>query len=137
MKWYSPSGYCLLAISWITLTTSAAVGDETICYNVETVFDAKNNFFDLFTFETFDDPTHGYTDFVNRTVAESMQLAKYTADGKIYIGADFGNIASSGRGRKAIRLTSDIVLNGDILIVIDIDHMPTTTGNKAPQGNQV
>eukprot|EP00602_Paraphysomonas_sp_CaronLab_P009601 CAMPEP_0185020164 /NCGR_PEP_ID=MMETSP1103-20130426/2764_1 /TAXON_ID=36769 /ORGANISM="Paraphysomonas bandaiensis, Strain Caron Lab Isolate" /LENGTH=326 /DNA_ID=CAMNT_0027550897 /DNA_START=14 /DNA_END=991 /DNA_ORIENTATION=- len=88
-----------------------------------------NSFFDGFIFETIDDPTHGYVDYVDAEYAYGNGLAYVTTDEKVFIGADSINVVGDyDRGRKSIRLKSKQAYNGNNLIVIDLDHMPTTNG---------
>lgn len=54
-------------------------------YQLKDVLSADTNFFDFFNFETIDDPTHGFVDFVNHTVATSLGMINYS-DSKVYIG---------------------------------------------------
>lgn len=101
-----------------------------------TVYDSSN-FFDGFNFETFDDYTHGTVDYVTRDAAVSNGLIKYK-NGQIYIGIDNTTIVSAiSRGRKSVRITSKRVLNGNNLVLLDLDHMPTTVGNVLPKGCSV
>lgn len=87
-------------------------------------------FFSGFNFNTFDDPTHGYVDFVNETTAIEMGLINVTADERVYIGTEYAEVVGDNdRGRKSIRLQSKESYNGNILIVIDLEHMPTTVGS--------
>jgi hypothetical protein len=108
------------------------------CYSRFAHYNVSTDFFAAFNFETFDDPTHGYVDYVNQDTARSMGLIKYENE-KVYIGVDSTNIVQWGeRGRKSIRLSSKLVLNGNNLVVIDLEHMPTTAGNAGlPKGCSV
>jgi hypothetical protein len=88
------------------------------------------NFFSGFDFNVFDDPTHGYVDFVDQSVALSEGLINVTTSNQVYIGTDYSNVVADGeRGRKSIRLQSKKSYNGKNLIVIDLEHMPTTVGS--------
>jgi hypothetical protein len=96
-----------------------------------------SNFFDAFTFETIDDPTHGAVDYLSYSAAVSQGLAK-NIKGKVYLGVDNTTIVSStARGRKSLRLLSKMKMNGNNLIVLDLDHMPSTTGNVLGKGCSV
>ena len=54
---------------------------------------------------------------------------------KVYIGVDYKNtVASKERGRKSMRLKSKRVFSGSNLVILGLDHMPTTTGATLPQG---
>jgi hypothetical protein len=103
-----------------------AAGDS--CYLLESSYSASTNFFDAFIFETMDDPTHGYVDYVNESTASSMGLINYIND-QVYIGVDYVNVVSdTARGRKSVRISSKAVLSEGTLLVLNLEHMPTTTG---------
>jgi hypothetical protein len=106
-------------------------------YHLNSQWDTTN-FFDAFNFETMDDPTHGYVDYIDSTTAKDLGLAKYV-NGQVYIGVDSTSIPDSwSRGRKSIRLSSKLTLNGNQLVVIDLEHMPSTSGfSGMPQGCSV
>jgi hypothetical protein len=93
-----------------------------------------SNFFDAFSFETIDDPTHGTVDYLNYSAAVAQGLAK-NMNGKVYLGVDNATIVTSAaRGRKSLRLLSKMKMNGNNLIVLDLDHMPSTAGNVLSKG---
>jgi hypothetical protein len=74
----------------------------------------------------------GYVDFVDKNTAFNEGLAQFW-DNKAYIGVDYTNVVSdSARGRKAIRIMSNNNYNGNNLIVIDAEHMPTSYGSLQP-----
>lgn len=83
------------------------------------------NFFDHFDFWSYDDPTHGYVDYVTQQQAQEWGLIKASSAG-VYIGADHSSI-SSGRGRAAVRISSKATFNGG-LFLNDLSHMPTGCG---------
>ncbi len=105
------------------------------CYYSTTMMNASTNFFDQFNFETFDDPTHGYVDYVDQGTGKNYGLVQYT-NNQIYIGVDHGNnVQDWERGRKSIRLSSKRVINGNNLVIIDLEHMPTTSAvTSMPRG---
>lgn len=107
-------------------------------YRLSANYSAGTNFFDGFNFETFDDPTHGYVDYIDSTTAKNLGLARYD-NGKVFIGVESSNaVADWERGRKSIRLSSKQTINGNNLVVIDLEHMPTTSGASGlPQGCSV
>ncbi|KAL8834083.1 MAG: hypothetical protein Q9170_003939 [Blastenia crenularia] len=74
----------------------------------------------MFTFETGDDPTHGYVNYVDQATAQSSGLID--TNGGVELRVDSTNVAS-GRGRNSVRLTSKASYN-HALIVIDLAHMP-------------
>ncbi|KAI4141440.1 MAG: hypothetical protein L6R39_005328 [Caloplaca ligustica] len=79
------------------------------------------NFFNMFDFNTFDDPTHGYVNYVDQATAASQGLF-HVSNGQVTFGVDQGNIAS-GRGRNSIRLTSKAQYTHG-LVILDLAHMP-------------
>ncbi|KAL8932952.1 MAG: hypothetical protein Q9216_006597 [Gyalolechia sp. 2 TL-2023] len=82
---------------------------------------AADNFFNMFNFDTFDDPTHGYVNYVDQATADSQELFNVT-NGQVTFGVDHVNVAS-GRGRNSIRLTSKAQYTHG-LVVLDLAHMP-------------
>lgn len=104
------------------------------CYTRTASWGANSSFFDAFNFEVDWDPTHGYVDYIGRDEASSLGLIKTIGD-KVYIGVDYENVVPDyNRGRKSIRLSSKMTLKGNNLVVIDLDHMPSTLGKVAPAG---
>ncbi|KAL8899340.1 MAG: hypothetical protein Q9207_006252 [Kuettlingeria erythrocarpa] len=75
----------------------------------------------MFDFNTFDDPTHGYVNYVDQATASSQGLF-HVSNGQATFGVDHTNIAS-GRGRTSIRLTSKAQYT-HALVVLDLAHMP-------------
>jgi len=110
-----------------------------------------NNFFNNFNFETANDPTHGYVNYVDQSTAQSKGYIQANASNDllvpgfaVYIGCDHSNI-SSGRGRDSVRLSSKKTWNQGVFI-IDLSHMPTgcgtwpaywTVGPNWPNGGEV
>ena len=82
---------------------------------------SPDKFTSMFNFITYDDPSHGYVNYVNQSTAESLGLLKLE-NGKLYIGADHTNVAS-GRGRNSIRINSKKRYTHG-LFILDMDHMP-------------
>jgi hypothetical protein len=66
-------------------------------------------------------------------MAMKLGLAKYIGN-KIYIGVDNTTVLSGTQGRKSVRLHSKRILNGNNLVIIDLDHMPSTVGQVLPKG---
>ncbi|KAL8832116.1 MAG: hypothetical protein Q9170_005013 [Blastenia crenularia] len=75
----------------------------------------------MFDFNTFDDPTHGYVNYVDQGIAASQGLFSVNG-GQVSFGVDHTNVAS-GRGRNSIRLTSKAQYT-HALVVLDLAHMP-------------
>ncbi|KAL8806317.1 MAG: hypothetical protein Q9200_005097 [Gallowayella weberi] len=82
---------------------------------------SADNFFNMFTFDTYDDPTHGYVNYVDQAAADSLDLYN-VSNGQVTWGVDYTNIAS-GRGRNSIRLTSKAQYTHG-LVILDVAHMP-------------
>ena len=80
-----------------------------------------NNFFSKFTFDTFNDPTSGYANFVDGATAQAENLTS-VINGVVTVAADSKNVAS-GRGRNSVRLTSTNQYTHG-LVVMDLAHMP-------------
>jgi hypothetical protein len=69
--------------------------------------------------------------FVDKGTAFNEGLAQFWGD-QVYMGVDYkNNVGDSERGRKAIRITSNKAYNGNNLIVIDAQHMPSSAGTLA------
>jgi len=85
-----------------------------------------NNFFNNFNFDTENDPTHGYVNYVNEATAQSKGYIKN--DTTVYMGCDHtSNVASGARGRDSVRITSKKAWNSG-LFIIDLSHMPFGCG---------
>ncbi|KAL8852854.1 MAG: hypothetical protein Q9221_002230 [Calogaya cf. arnoldii] len=82
---------------------------------------SPDRFLDMFSFDTFDDPTHGYANFVDQSTARTKGLLE-SDNRTVTLRADSTNVAS-GRGRDSLRLTSKAKYNHG-LIVVDLAHMP-------------
>lgn len=80
-----------------------------------------DNFFNLMTFDTEDDPTHGYVNYVDHATAHSGGLVT-TNNGVVTIKSDSSNVASD-RGRNSVRVTSTKQYTHG-LVVLDLEHMP-------------
>ena len=66
------------------------------CENWDLVFEAKgDNFFDNFTFFTEKDPSHGYVNYVNRTIAYDRGFIQTLPNDNVYIGCDHTNIGTA------------------------------------------
>ncbi|KAL8708831.1 MAG: hypothetical protein Q9225_007538 [Loekoesia sp. 1 TL-2023] len=89
-------------------------------YSIKDDYSA-DNFFNMFNFDTFDDPTHGYVNYVDQATADSQDLFNVN-NGQVTFGVDHTNVAS-GRGRTSIRLSSKAQYTHG-LVVVDLAHMP-------------
>eukprot|EP00456_Euglypha_rotunda_P017023 TRINITY_DN1574_c0_g1_i13.p1 TRINITY_DN1574_c0_g1~~TRINITY_DN1574_c0_g1_i13.p1 ORF type:complete len:223 (-),score=35.69 TRINITY_DN1574_c0_g1_i13:17-685(-) len=85
-----------------------------------------STFFNNFNFATYNDPTHGYVNYVDQPTAQSEGLIKASDGSPVYIGCDHTNVAS-GRGRNSVRLESKKTWSNG-LVIIDLTHMPTGCG---------
>ncbi len=97
---------------------SAAVAQYTLADDY-----SGNNFFNKVTFDTENDPTHGYTNYVDSGTAWSEGLVNVN-NGVVTIKADGTNTAS-GRGRNSVRVTSTKQYTHG-LVVLDLQHMPAS-----------
>ena len=93
-------------------------------YVLEDDYLADGNFFDMFSFFTSSDPTHGFVKFVNQSTAYGSGMAKF-ANGKAYMGVDAQNYAPDGRS--STRVTSNKSYNSG-LVILDLEHMPAGCG---------
>jgi len=84
-----------------------------------------NNFFGNFDFFTGGDPTHGYVQYVNQSIAQNNGLLNVNGD-VVHIYSDHTHVAS-GSGRMSVRITSKKVYNSG-LFTFDLTHMPTGCG---------
>ena len=106
----------LSTLTIITLLVSTAHAAYQLVDNY-----SPSKFASMFDFITYDDPSHGYVNYVNQSTAESLGILKQQ-NGKLYMGADHTNVAS-GRGRNSIRVSSKAVYNHG-LFILDMDHIP-------------
>jgi hypothetical protein len=113
----------MLALLLVHVCTSLAAYQQTDQWN-------GTCFFDNFSFQSFDDPTHGYVDFTTRQQAFDWGLV--SPGNPSYMGSDHTTV-SSGRGRASVRIASHqqwTVQPGSpsYLFALDITHMPTGCG---------
>ncbi|KAK4687465.1 hypothetical protein P7C73_g2661, partial [Tremellales sp. Uapishka_1] len=105
-----------------------------------------SDFYNGFTWETFDDPTHGRVNYVDQATAQSSNLS-YAGASNFIIRADSYNVVSgSARGRDSVRIQSTASF-GDSVLVLDLAHMPagcgtwpafwTTTTGSWPNGGEI
>jgi len=87
------------------------------------------DFFSKWNFFSNPDPTHGFTDYVDREDAFSSGLVNATAD-RVYMGVDAHSLVRMGgkrQGRRSVRIESKAVYNSG-LFIIALDHLPTGCG---------
>ncbi|GME25382.1 endo-beta-glucanase [Neofusicoccum parvum] len=88
---------------------------------------SAQNWFDKFNFFTDGDPTNGFVQYVNETVAASNGLIG-TNSNRIYMGVDHTNTYKvGGPGRPSVRLQSKKLYNHG-LFILDLNHMPVGCG---------
>ncbi|TRM69606.1 glycoside hydrolase family 16 protein [Schizophyllum amplum] len=81
-------------------------------------------FYDAFVWETFSDPTHGRTNYVDIGTAISNNLS-YATPSKFVMRADYTHVVpASARGRDSVRITSKTAYT-EGLYILDLSHMPT------------
>eukprot|EP00694_Reclinomonas_americana_P005531 EC794718.1.p1 GENE.EC794718.1~~EC794718.1.p1 ORF type:complete len:180 (+),score=47.97 EC794718.1:20-559(+) len=119
-------GLLLLVAAAAHLTEARAL-PPTQSYRLLTTYRGSGFFAaSNFTFETENDPTNGYVDYVGRDEALSRHLADVDASGNAILRVDTSQIPSNtARGRKSVRITSTTAYNPNTLFVLDLDHMPT------------
>jgi hypothetical protein len=85
------------------------------------------DFFSHFDFETLDDPTHGFVDYVRQSRAKYLGIIGTDAvSGAVRIGVE-SKAPAYGRGRASVRLSSRQVYTTG-LFVIDVNHVPEGNG---------
>lgn len=77
-------------------------------------------------FETANDPTGGYVNYVSQDYAQSQGLVSVEGDGSVLIRADSSKPAT-GRGRDSVRLSSKDEF-ADGVYILDVNHMPVGCG---------
>jgi len=104
-------------------TLFSVIGLAPLAFASYSILDdySGNNFFNRFTFDTEDDPTHGYVNYVDASTAQQKNLTN-VFNGAVIIRSDSSTIAS-GRGRNSIRITSTKQYTHG-LVVLDLEHMP-------------
>jgi hypothetical protein len=111
-----------------TLFFSCGLAPLTLAaYSIQDDY-SGNNFFAMFGFDTFDDPTSGYVNYVDGATAQAAGLTSVN-NGVVTIKSDFTNVAS-GRGRNSVRLTSYKQYTHG-LVVLDLAHMPGSAVSRA------
>ncbi|KAH9942430.1 concanavalin A-like lectin/glucanase domain-containing protein [Epithele typhae] len=86
-----------------------------------------NDFFNDWTWETFNDPTHGTVNYVDSQTAQNQNLA-YVTGNQFVMKADSKHVVPFGaRGRDSIRIHSNQAFDESV-VVLDIAHMPWGCG---------
>lgn len=81
------------------------------------------SFFDKWTFMTFDDPTHGLVNYVDRDTAFNLGLAYVREDGVAVMKVDNTTSLQSGEKRNSVRIHTSKGY-GQGLFIVDIAQMP-------------
>lgn len=110
-----------MQLSYLILAASAALTSATFYGSPDDYSGSK--FLDMFTFDTQDDPTHGYVNYLDQASAQGTGLAVID-QGIVTLRADSTNVAS-GRGRNSVRVTSKAAYTHG-LVILDLAHMPAS-----------
>ncbi|TFK81990.1 glycoside hydrolase family 16 protein [Polyporus arcularius HHB13444] len=82
-----------------------------------------HDFLQSWTWETFDDPTHGRVNYLDQATALASNLT-FASDDKFIMRADSQNIVDpNGRGRGSVRIKSNKAYD-EAVVVLDLQHMP-------------
>ena len=73
-----------------TLFRSNGINSSFNSFVVDSVYDSIN-FFESFHFDTIEDPTHGFTEFIDLEQAKSLNLVS-SIDGKVFIGTGLNKL---------------------------------------------
>ncbi|KAI0762582.1 concanavalin A-like lectin/glucanase domain-containing protein [Fomes fomentarius] len=84
-----------------------------------------DSFFDDWDFFTFDDPTHGIVEFVDRSTAQSSSLIGINNAGRAIMRVDTTPQVSGNR--RSVRITTEFTYTGG-LVLLDTVHIPTGCG---------
>eukprot|EP01031_Cornospumella_fuschlensis_P029319 gene29319-35394_t len=103
------------------LSLCSLFGPLVLSYKLSKQYVGKD-FFNGFNFVTYDDPTHGYVNYVDVDTAWSKRLVSVRDN-------DYTNIVPQySRGRDSIRLESTTNFTKG-LFILDLDHMPHGCGS--------
>ncbi|KIJ18732.1 glycoside hydrolase family 16 protein [Paxillus involutus ATCC 200175] len=115
--------YLLIPLSILAEATFAqSLQSLTDQYVLNTSF-VGSEFFQGFTWQDIDDPTHGYVNYVDKETAVERNLSYATQDTFIMRADDWSVVEPGARGRDSVRLQSQNAY-GDGFYVLDITHMP-------------
>ncbi|KAK0209324.1 glycoside hydrolase family 16 protein [Desarmillaria ectypa] len=83
-----------------------------------------SDFFSGFDWKTFDDPTHGRVNYIDKHTAIATNLS-YADNSKFFMRADAHNVvsASDSRGRDSVRIESFSAYDQSV-VILDVEHMP-------------
>ncbi|KAH7919357.1 hypothetical protein BV22DRAFT_1040974 [Leucogyrophana mollusca] len=112
----------LLLPAIFVLLTSAQLFPDPATYVLKDKFVGRD-FLNGFNWETFDDPTHGRVNYVDKNTALQRGLTS-ASDTKFFMRADNKTMVAPGaRGRDSVRITS-YQAYGDGIYILDLSHMP-------------
>ncbi|PAV18529.1 glycoside hydrolase family 16 [Pyrrhoderma noxium] len=115
----------LLASLLLSLSSSVTAGSADTYHLQDTYI--GSGFLSGFNWETFDDPSGGYVNYLDQGTALQRNLT-YASGNKFIVRADDTNVVPSGaRGRDSIRITSHKAYT-DSIIILDLAHMPGGCG---------
>ncbi|KAI0786692.1 concanavalin A-like lectin/glucanase domain-containing protein [Abortiporus biennis] len=114
------TGYAYLFIILNTILTQCAASTRFVLKDSYVGWD----FFNGWNWETFDDPTHGRVDYVDKNTAMQQNLS-YDSEGSTFVmRADSTKfVAADERGRRSVRISSRNAYD-ESLIILDLQHMP-------------
>lgn len=82
------------------------------------------DFFNGWDFFTGPDPTNGFVNYVNQSVAQANGLISSAVGEAAYIGVDYTSVLNAtGSGRQSVRISTEKYYN-ESLIIGDFLHMP-------------
>ncbi|KDN37375.1 glycoside hydrolase family 16 protein [Tilletiaria anomala UBC 951] len=93
-------------------------------YRLSSKWESPSSILANFVFSTMDDPSGGYVQYVNKSVALANNMFGTGTNGGLKFGADMKQV---GGARRSIRLES-VARYGQGLYIFDISHMPTGCG---------
>ncbi|XXQ32070.1 GH16 domain-containing protein [Plasmodiophora brassicae] len=119
-SWITSRRLCLVVVALIAPVRSSSSYTRTAAWTPST-------FLDQFDFDTDDDPTNGFVDYVDGATASLQNLVPIVNNAQ-QLRADSTNVVGgSARGRRSIRLQSKQRFNGG-LFLLDLAHMPVGCG---------
>lgn len=104
----------------LTAALLSALRPANAAYTLVQTYD-HTNFFNEFSFFTGTDPTAGYVEYVEQSIAQNAGLIEIE-NNQVYVGVDHTTYNPAG-GRESVRLTSNEVFTHGLFIA-DIEHMP-------------
>ncbi|VDC05540.1 unnamed protein product [Peniophora sp. CBMAI 1063] len=100
----------------------ALAGNYTLSDNYQ-----GNDFITQFDFFSGEDPTHGFVNYVNQTVAKQTDLVQVSGTNFTMRADDQAVVPEGARGRDSVRISSQKAYNTHVA-VFNVAHMPTGCG---------